>query len=371
MNCEQTRERLESFVVGEAEDEAQAIADHLSTCAVCATQEASLRRLVGELRQVGDAFRPRLLPAELTLVRAAAQARRRRRALLAAACVVGLFAALVVALSVPASARRLPLPVGRELQRLGVRTGRLNADLGATKTALARARAELAVRRQAQWFAATPEPRTNSGREARILASVAAFFGARAAAAMPAPIGTEAQTRLAQATVPGSQAAKASASLAPSMRSAFSPASRLSGAQTVVVVMGVRMLSTRRAIVFVGTFDYPLWSDSSTASVASLLARQEYWRESVHRVVLLRNARGRWLVAEDLSVGPPAATVSLPPAGVSAYGSTVPAAPSDHMAITRPTSSPLQSPSASGTATATPSATPSATPTVTPSPSSP
>jgi hypothetical protein len=135
--------------------------------------------------------------------------------------------------------------------------------------------------------------------------------------------------------------------------------------------MGVRMLSTRRAIVFVGTFDYPLWSDSSTASVASLLARQEYWRESVHRVVLLRNARGRWLVAEDLSVGPPAATVSLPPAGVSAYGSTVPAAPSDHMAITRPTSSPLQSPSASGTATATPSATPSATPTVTPSPSSP
>jgi len=365
VNCAETRERLERYVAGEAADEAQAIADHLATCTEYAAREASLRRLVGELRQVGEAFRPRLLPAELTIVRAAAQARRRRVALLAAACVVGLLAALAVALSVPATARRLPLPVGRELQRLDDRTGSLNADVAATRADLAQVRAELAVRRRAQMFAAIPGPRTNSGREARVLASAAAFFAAKAASTMPAPVGKIAQTKLAQITVPGSPAAKAIASVAPAMQPASSAASRVSGGETVVVVMGLRMLSARRAVVLAGTFDYPLWTDSSAASAASLLARLASWRESLHRVVLLRSAGGRWLVAEDLSSGPPAATVSLPPTSISAYGSTTPAAPAGHPAITQPTSPPLQPP------LATASASPTATPTVTPSSSSP
>lgn len=65
---------------------------------------------------------------------------------IAAGCLACVAVAAIVAVALPATARHLPLPVGRELQRLDARTQSLDAALAAQTRDLARLRAELAVR---------------------------------------------------------------------------------------------------------------------------------------------------------------------------------------------------------------------------------
>lgn len=70
--------------------------------------------------------------------------RSRRRRLVAIGCLVGLLAALGVALALPATARLLPLPIGSELRRLDARTSDLQARLAAQAAADVELRRRLA-----------------------------------------------------------------------------------------------------------------------------------------------------------------------------------------------------------------------------------
>jgi hypothetical protein len=304
VNCDETRDRLGSYVAGDAGDEARAVAEHLARCAACAAEETAMRQLADELRRTGDAFRPRLLPADLTLARAAQQARRRRVALLAAACVAGVLAAVVVSLALPVTARHAPLPVGAQLRRLDDRLAALDTALAANTRDLARARAELGARRHAARYALTPAALRAAGHEAGVLKSISTFFAARAAAAMPTSAGSDAKTRLAQVTVPGSQAAQTSRYFALGVRRTSSPSLRLSERGAVVLVTGLQMLSESRAVAFVRPFSYASWVASASSSTTGAEARQAYWSESDHRVVLDRSATGDWLVSQDVSSDP-------------------------------------------------------------------
>ena len=363
MTCDEVRALLESYVSGDAGDDTLAVAEHLAGCSECAAEEALLRELADELRQAGDAFRPRLLPPESTLQRAVVQARRRRLTLAVAACVAGLFAALAVAMALPATARHLPLPVGLQLRQLDDRVAGLDAVAATTQGELAKTQAELALRRQAARFVILPAGR-HGATEARVLRSVAVFFAARAGVAVPGRSAAKAKAKLAQVTLPGSQAAQLSAAVLPGTQR-VSSAARLTNGGTVVVVTGLRLLSRTRALVYVRAFDYGVWAGSSGASPTSRPRPRTYWSEAVHRVLLVRDSTGRWLVAEDQSSAQPAVTGAPAAPSVVASGPEPSASTSGRLANSGSTPSSLATPAS--TPTASPTSMPTATPAASPS----
>ena len=70
--------------------------------------------------------------------------RGQRRRLVVAGCLIGLLAALGVALALPVTARYLPLPIGHELRRLDSQASGLQARLAAQAAADVRLRHQLA-----------------------------------------------------------------------------------------------------------------------------------------------------------------------------------------------------------------------------------
>ena len=363
MTCEETRDLLAGYVAGELGDEAQAVAAHLAACEACAAEEASLRLLLDDLQVAGDAFRPRLLPPALTLARAATQARRRRLTLVAAAAMAAAVAALAVALALPATARHLPLPAGHRLAQLDDRVAALEAGTNALNGELSRVDAELALRRQLGRSVILRTTGVTPRRQTRVLRSVAAFFAARAGLALPGAAGREARTRLATVTVPGSPAASETVPLPLAVTAASQGSGRLRHQGTVVVVSRVRLLTAGKALVYVRAFDYGsrTVSQSSTGGPRT----RTYWRESVHRLVVVRSPAGRWLVAEDLSSLQPAGSVPAPAAGELASGPSPAASPSGGMGVTRPSLPALGSPTPSPTQTTTsvPTGPPTSSPT--------
>ena len=359
MSCEEIRELLPSYVAGDLGDEAQAVAGHLAACETCAAEEASLRQLVGDLRQAGDAFRPRLLPPELTLARAATQARRRRVTLFAFAGAAAVLAATVVALALPGSARHLPLPAGQRLRQLDDQVAALDAKAGSLTGELSRVSAELALRREAGRAVILRTTNVTPRREALVLRSVAVFFTARSGLALPGAAGERARTRLIWVTVPGSAAANVTAPLPFANASASIGAVRLTQRGTVVVVSRVRMLAAGRALVYLHAFDYGTRTIPHPA-VGGPRTRT-YWRESVHRLLVVRSASGRWLIAEDLSSIQPTLTAPAQAASVLATGPSPAASPSGGIEAAQPLASPLATPAPGPTATATSAPPPSPT----------
>jgi len=196
-------------------------------------------------------------------------------------------------------------------------------------------------------------------RQTRVLRSVAAFFAARAGLALPGSAGRQARTRLAAVTVPGSPAASATVPLPLAVTTASHDSGRLRHQGTVVVVSRVRLLSTGKALVYVRAFDY------GSLTVAGRPRLRTYWRESVHRLIVVRSSAGRWLVAEDLSSLQPAGSAPAPAPGELASGPSPAASPSGGMGLTQPSLPALGSPTPSPTQTTTsvPTGSPTSSPT--------
>jgi hypothetical protein len=115
MNCDDVRDSLEMYISGDLPDaESRDVAAHLAECASCTAEYERVRALVASVRELADAFVPveRFSPAPA------------RRATvgwgwrLATAAALALALVALGALSVPAIARQLPLPVTSRLDRL-------------------------------------------------------------------------------------------------------------------------------------------------------------------------------------------------------------------------------------------------------------
>lgn len=115
MNCNDVNESLEMYIAGDLSDtESRDVAAHLAECAECAAAYERTRVLVGRVKDLAEAFVPieRFAPAPA-----------RRSATgwgwrLATAAALALALLSVSALTVPAIARQLPLPVADELDDL-------------------------------------------------------------------------------------------------------------------------------------------------------------------------------------------------------------------------------------------------------------
>ena len=166
---------------------------------------------------------------------------------------------------------------------------------------------------------------------------------------MAGPVGRQARLDLTRVTVPGSPAAAAIADLPLATPPPSSPAARLRASGTVVVVGKVRMLSRTRALVYLRAFDYGAWT--SRAASGRRARTRTSWTESVHRIVVVRDHAGRWLVTEDLSSVQPPAGVTGPAATQLASGPTPSTSPSGNMAISGSPPPNFGSPAPSPTAT--------------------
>ena len=117
MNCTEVKESLEMYIAGDlTEPDSLDVAAHLATCESCAAEYDTMRTLIGEIRQLADAF----VPVEHFVAQRTSAQRRAPvwgwRLATAAATVVALLA--LSALTVPAIARQLPLPVAAEIDAL-------------------------------------------------------------------------------------------------------------------------------------------------------------------------------------------------------------------------------------------------------------
>jgi len=117
MNCHEATDVLEMYIAGELpESESLDVVAHLATCDECAAEYERLRVLIGGMRGIADSF----VPVERFTVPAPATIARRAgwgwRAATAAAVLVA--AVSVSALTVPALARQLPVPLASEIERL-------------------------------------------------------------------------------------------------------------------------------------------------------------------------------------------------------------------------------------------------------------
>lgn len=122
MNCPDVNKSLEMYIAGDLSDaESREVAAHLAGCERCAADYERTRVLVGRVKDLAEAFVPveRFSPAPAR--RAAAGWGWR----LATAAALALALLSVSALTVPAIARQLPLPVADELEALETE----NADL--------------------------------------------------------------------------------------------------------------------------------------------------------------------------------------------------------------------------------------------------
>jgi hypothetical protein len=117
MNCSDVRDVLESYIADDLTDtESARLAAHLAGCDSCAASYERTRGVVAELKGLADAFVPRerFVPRSAYAPRPAGGWGWRVAAI--AASIVALLA--VSAMSVPAIARQLPLPVAREIDAL-------------------------------------------------------------------------------------------------------------------------------------------------------------------------------------------------------------------------------------------------------------
>ncbi|MBN2248317.1 MAG: zf-HC2 domain-containing protein [Coriobacteriia bacterium] len=128
MNCSDVRDMLESYIADDLTDvESARVAEHLSECATCSATYERTRNLVAGLKEIADAF----VPADRFVVPPAYATGPKGgwawRVAAIAASVVAL--AAVSALSVPAIARELPLPVAREIGALEERADELQQQV--------------------------------------------------------------------------------------------------------------------------------------------------------------------------------------------------------------------------------------------------
>ena len=117
MNCSDVRDKLESYISDDLTDaESARVAEHLGGCESCSATYERTRAVVVGLKGISDAFVPAdrfVLPAAYASGPSGGWA---WRIATIAASVIAL--AAVSALSVPAIARELPLPVAREIDSL-------------------------------------------------------------------------------------------------------------------------------------------------------------------------------------------------------------------------------------------------------------
>lgn len=118
MNCDNCRVLLEPYIGGDLDDtQEREVAWHLASCDECAAGHADMRRLTADLRLLGDSYVP-----GSTFVVPSASARSRVpsgrlwQSVAAAAAVVAVVS--TSALSIPAFAEQLPLPISREVAEL-------------------------------------------------------------------------------------------------------------------------------------------------------------------------------------------------------------------------------------------------------------
>lgn len=124
MNCSDVRDALESYIADDLTDaESARLAEHLAGCDSCSADYDRTRALVADLKGLADAFVPRerFVPRPEYVPQPAGGWAWRVVAI--AASVVALLA--VSALSVPAIARELPLPLAREIDALEERAEEL------------------------------------------------------------------------------------------------------------------------------------------------------------------------------------------------------------------------------------------------------
>lgn len=122
MNCPDVNESLEMYIAGDLPDaESRDVAAHLAGCETCAADYERTRVLVGRVKDLAEAFVPveRFSPAPAHRPAAGWGWR------LATAAALALALLSVSALTVPAIARQLPLPVSDALDELETE----NADL--------------------------------------------------------------------------------------------------------------------------------------------------------------------------------------------------------------------------------------------------
>ena len=128
MNCSDVRDMLEPYIADDLSDaESARVAEHLGGCESCSTAYERTRTVITGLKGISDAFVPAdrfVLPAAYASGPVGGWA---WRAATIAASVVAL--AAVTALSVPAIARELPLPVSREIDALEDRADELQQQV--------------------------------------------------------------------------------------------------------------------------------------------------------------------------------------------------------------------------------------------------
>lgn len=116
MQCQNVVDLLETYIAGDLSDsESYDVAAHLAACEACADRYDVTRQLVGDLRELADAF----VPAE-RFSAAPLPVRGRNSGGWRLATVAASVAAILsmTALAVPAIARQLPTPLGAELGAL-------------------------------------------------------------------------------------------------------------------------------------------------------------------------------------------------------------------------------------------------------------
>lgn len=116
VKCEHCAEHLECYIGGDlSEEQARAVAYHLAECEPCARRYSEMRALAAGLRRLGDSYEP----AE-SFVAAGKPSQAAGtplwQAVAAAAAVIAVVS--MSALSIPALAEQLPLPVGRHVAEL-------------------------------------------------------------------------------------------------------------------------------------------------------------------------------------------------------------------------------------------------------------
>lgn len=117
MNCSDVRDALESYIADDLPDaESARLADHLASCEPCTAEYERTRAIVADLKGLAEAFVPRERYVPRPAYVPAPAGGWAWRVVAIAASVVALLA--VSALSVPAIARELPLPLARELGAL-------------------------------------------------------------------------------------------------------------------------------------------------------------------------------------------------------------------------------------------------------------
>ena len=117
MNCHEAMDALEMYIAGDLdESDSLDVAAHLATCDGCAAEYERLRTLIGGMRGIAESFVPVerfVAPAPATVARRGGWGWR-----VATAAAALLAAVSVSALTVPALARQLPVPLASEIERL-------------------------------------------------------------------------------------------------------------------------------------------------------------------------------------------------------------------------------------------------------------